>query len=121
MPALAQHEPVNFGVPLHAEARSAFLRVASSGSASSESAARMRTRPSLELGVDVNAESRRLWRVPQFSGSFSRSSSAASASSPPPAARAATRPLNSAVDIQLAARKANPSASGLLARWNRLF
>jgi hypothetical protein len=120
MPAPAQYEPISMGVALNAEARSTFLRLASSGSASSESAAH--TRPSIELGVGVNAESRRLWSAARISGSFSRSSSAASASSPPPAAPAATRPLNSATDIQLAARKASlPSASGLLARWNRLF
>ena len=118
MPAPAQYEPISMGVALNAEARSTFLRLASSGSASSESAAH--TRPSIELGVGVNAESRRLWSAARIS--FSRSSSAASASSPPPAAPAATRPLNSATDIQLAARKASlPSASGLLARWNRLF
>ena len=109
----ASRSSLDLGVALNAEARSTFLRTASSGSAA-EPQLSERTKQALDLGVDLNCESRRLWRAPDFSGSFSRSSSSSSA------APASVRTLDSAVDIQMAARKAK-SASGLLAKWNRLF
>ena len=57
----SQHS-VDQGVALNMEARSTFLRTASSGSAA-ESMLSERSRPSIDLGVDLQHESRRHWRA----------------------------------------------------------
>ena len=88
-------------------------RTTSSGSAAEPQLSEC-TKQDLDLGVDLNCESLRLCRAPDFSGLFLRSLSSSLA------APASVRTLDLAVDIQMAVRKAK-SALGLLAKWNRLF